>query len=287
MSQDQFTAEERIRHSISQAVGTIAKEIKANVIVSLTRKEADTFTNEERLSTDVRAVVFRRTDKGAYMDQIYETSLLKKMDSLQPIKEFLREFVANKILQQGDRVICVADDTLGVGFSGLIFILDIDEVFFKVSAHKLTENIDDAAFETIVTIAMELAKEGREGRKIGSAFIIGNETDLKPYCRQMIFNPFQGYPMEQRKIQDPALKETVKEFSLLDGVFTVSRDGTILSAGTYIDIDTADVEIPVGFGTKHRCCAAISKAKDVIAVVLSESGVIRIMKSGKIIARLN
>ncbi|MBI2565378.1 DNA integrity scanning protein DisA nucleotide-binding domain protein [Candidatus Woesearchaeota archaeon] len=276
-----------IQESISQAVGTIARNIKANIIVTLTRKEVEIISAEESLSTDVRAVVFKRTDTGAYLDQIHETTLLKKMDSLKPIKDLLSDFVTKKIISKGDRVICVADETLGVGFSGLMFILDIDDVFFKVSTHKITENIDSDAFESLINIAFELVQEGREGKKVGTSFVVGDYNELKQFCRQLIFNPFQGYSEEKCKIQDPEIKETVKEFSQLDGAFIIERNGRIQSAGTYLDLDTSDVEIPDGFGTKHRCCAAITKKCDAIAVVLSESGVVRILKKGKIIARLN
>ena len=79
----------------------------------------------------------------------------------------------------------------------------------------------------------------------------------------------------------------MKEFSQLDGIFVIDRDGTVISAGTYIDIDTSKIDVGQGFGTKHRCCAAITRAIPAIALVLSESGVVRIMKDGKIVARLN
>src|SRR3989338_1128687 len=277
----------KIRKSISQAVGIVAREINANIIVTLTRKDLEAIDEETTLTTDIRAVVFKRTESGTYLEQIYETQLLKEMDSLQPIKDLLRDFVTKKILLLGDRFICVGDDTLGVGFSGLVFVLDIDEIFFKVSTHKLTENVDSAAFESIVNIALELAKEGREGKKIGTAFVIANLDEIKPYLKQLIFNPFLGYAPEHKRIQDPKLKETMKEFSQLDGIFVIDRDGTVISAGTYIDIDTSKIDVGQGFGTKHRCCAAITRAIPAIALVLSESGVVRIMKDGKIVARLN
>ncbi len=276
----------KIRKSLSQAVTTIARETDSNIIVTLTRKDPEA-TEDENISTEIRAVVFKRTETGTYLEQVYETKLLKDMESLQPIKDLLRDFITKKIINLGDRVICAGDDTLGVGFSGLMFLLDIDEVFFKVSTHKLTENVDSAAFESLINIALELAKEGREGKKVGTAFIIGDIEEIRPYLKQLIFNPFMGYAPEQRIIQDPILKETVKEFAQLDGIFVIHKDGTIHSAGTYVNIDSSRIDIGPGFGTKHRCCAAITKAIPTIAVIVSESGVVRIMKDGKIIARLN
>lgn len=272
----------KIRKSISQAVGIVAREINANIIVTLTRKDLEAIDEETTLTTDIRAVVFKRTESGTYLEQIYETQLLKEMDSLQPIKDLLRDFVTKKILLLGDRVICVGDDTLGVGFSGLVFVLDIDEIFFKVSTHKLTENVDSAAFESIVNIALELAKEGREGKKIGTAFIIGDREVLN-YTRQMIINPFASVDESARLITDPILKETVKEFAQLDGVFIIDENGVIMTSGAYISVDSSDLHLPHGLGTKHRNCAALTAKTNAIAVVVSESGgKVRIFKNGKI-----
>jgi diadenylate cyclase len=275
----------RVQHSIGMAVGSIAREIDANVVVTLTRINPEVAADDA--PSEIKAVVFRKMGTSGYLDDVLTTKLSKSFDSsMPPIKDLLRDMVANKTLQMGDRVICVGDETVGVGYSGLIFVLDVDEIFFKCASHRLTENIDPSAFDAVVGIAMELAKEGREGRKVGTAFIIADPEEIKEHTRQMVMNPFAGHPPDKRRVQDPMLNETVKEFAQLDGVFILSRDGMLVSAGTYINIDARDVELAEGFGTKHRNCAALTKAKDALAIVVSESGVVRIFKEGKILARL-
>jgi len=277
--------EQKEHLKIGTAVSNIARDIDANVIVTITRMTGVDFV-EEMMQTDIKATVFKRLIENNYSEEVFETSILKSQDGYLPIREMMREFVNKQILKIGDRVVVVADETVGTGFAGLIFILDVDDVFFKISRHKLTENVDPAAMDSLISIALELAKEGREGRKIGTAFIIGDKDKLSPYTKQLIYNPFQGYPIEQRKVQMPELRETIKEFSQLDGVFVMHSDGTILSAGTYIEVPTENVQLE-GFGTKHRSCAALTGKEDVIAIVLSESGIVRIFKNGKIITRLN
>ncbi len=274
-----------IQYSMAHAVTVIAKEIGANIVVTLTRQEG-VVVDEESLTIDMRAVVFRQTLEGQFLQQIHEAKLVKDMDSLQPIKDLLRDFVNKKVLSRGDRVICVGDDTLGVGFSGLMFILDVDDVFFKVSTHKLTEFMEPGCFDSLIGIALEIAREGREGKRVGTAFVIAHPDEIKPFIKQLILNPFLGYATEQKRVIDPGLKETLKEFAQLDGIFIISREGIVVSAGSYLNVDTAKVEIGAGFGTKHRCCSAITKEIDAIAIVVSESGVVRVMKNGKIIARL-
>ena len=245
---------------------------------------------EETFTLNAKCPLFKKDENKLFIrHEDYKTTLLKSVDgSLVPIKEVLRELVVKKILDVGHKVVCVTDESIGAGYTGLIFIFEVDKVFFKVSAHKLTENIDPVVFDSVLNIAIDIAKEGREGKRIGTAFIIGDKENILKHTKQMIFNPFIGYPEEQRKIQDPSIKETIKEFSQLDGAFVINKDGTILTAGAYINVKDDDVELPHGLGTRHRSCAALTKLEnEVLAIVVSESGgVIRIFKKGKIVTKL-
>ena len=98
----------------------------------------------------------------------------------------------------------------------------------------------------------------------------------------MIINAFYNLT-DKPKVSDPDLKENKKNFAELDGTFIINHEGEILSAGTYIDIPTTNLEFPDGFGTKHRACAALTKETNAIAVVVSESGgKVRVLKQGRI-----
>ena len=196
---------------ISDAVARIAHDIDANVILFITKDEEIDPVLEEAFTLNINCPLFMKGEHNLFIRQDdYKTSILKSIDgSLVPIKEVLRELVVKKILDIGHKVVCVTDESIGAGYTGLIFIFEVDKVFFKTSAHKLTENIDPIVFDSVLNLAIEIAKEGREGRHIGTAFIIGDKENILKHTKQMIFNPFAGYPEEQRKIQDPSLKETV------------------------------------------------------------------------------
>ena len=155
-----------------------------------------------------------------------------------------------------------------------------------MSTHKITQNVTPGVIESVLSISKELCQEGREGKKIGTTFIIGRRDDVVKHTRQLIINPFTGYADDERSIMDPGLRETIKEFSQLDGAFVIDNDGTIITAGAYITANTDNIEIPNGFGTRHRSAAAITKETDAIAVVISESNSIRVLKDGKIIMRI-
>ena len=160
------------------------------------------------------------------------------------------------------------------------------DIFFKLGKQNISEYISPEIIEAILNIAIELGREGREGKKIGTAFVVGSISELNKYLKQLIINPFRGLD-EKVKINNPHIKETIKEFAQLDGVFVVDEEGYIVSAGTYLNINSSDIDLPQGFGTRHRACAAITKETSAIAITVSESGgIVRIFKEGRIAVRI-
>ncbi len=146
-------------------------------------------------------------------------------------------------------------------------------------------DIQDNVFMAVTKIAIEIGSEGREGHKIGTAFVIGDSEKALKSSRQLVLNPFQGHGRENRMVTNAETQDTIKEFAQLDGVFIVSGDGAVEAAGRYITIDTGIVKLQRGLGTRHSSVAAITMATRSLGVVVSQSGgVIRIFKDGKIVA---
>ncbi len=83
----------------------------------------------------------------------------------------------------------------------------------------------------VLTLAGELGVEGREGRPVGTLFVIGDSDRVLAQSHQLVINPFHGYPEVERNILDPRLEETIKEFSAIDGAFIVRGDGVVLGGG--------------------------------------------------------
>jgi len=145
--------------------------------------------------------------------------------------------------------------------------------------------VSEKIFEAVIKIAIEISNEGREGRSIGTAFLLGDSANVMARSRQLILNPFQGYKREERIITDPDIHDNIKEFAQLDGAFVVSGDGVVEAAGRYITIDTGMVKIQKGLGTRHSSIAAMTMATESIGIVVSQSGgVIRIFRHGRIAA---
>lgn len=124
-----------------------------------------------------------------------------------------------------------------------------------------------AALNAVTELAIEIAREGREGRKIGTLFTVGAQTQVLQRSRCLILDPLSGHQEEQRSIYDPDLRETVKELAQLDGGFVVSGDGTVLSACRHFEATLPEGKQPLGLGSRHLAAASISATTGAIAVL--------------------
>ena len=140
-------------------------------------------------------------------------------------------------------------------------------------------------FEEIVQLGVEIAREGREGRKIGTLFVVGDVESTLARSRPLILDPLYGHAAELLHVTRPDFRETVKELAQLDGAFLVDDDGTFAAAGRYIDVDAATPLLP-GLGTRHAAGASISAMTDATAVVVSQSSIVRVFAGGKVKAEI-
>jgi DNA integrity scanning protein DisA with diadenylate cyclase activity len=194
------------------------------------------------------------------------------------------------LIQYGDRVVFLSGlsaaktlDTIIVTEVGREYEIFTSETDLMTSPKVLPEVI-----EKVVDIASELGSEGREGRAVGTMFVIGDTDRVIPLTRQLVLNPFKGYPPSERNILDYSLEETIKEMSTLDGAFIVQGDGVIETCGAYIrTASQEEFELPRGLGARHHAAAAITAVTDSIAVTVSEStGSVTIFRGGHIITEI-
>lgn len=167
-------------------------------------------------------------------------------------------------------------------FPYAILIYDIREGQNFISVREFDSIVPREVMTAVLTIAMDIAVEGREGRNVGTAFIIGDKDKIFEHSHQAIINPYRGQDIEDCDIRQKDNWESVKEFAQLDGVFVVSPKGIILAAGRYIDVNSAMISLPGGLGGRHRATAALTRDIPVIGVTVSESGgMIRVFCDGR------
>lgn len=140
--------------------------------------------------------------------------------------------------------------------------------------------------EQVIALAVEIAREGREGKKIGTIFTVFDADKVLTLSRCMILDPLAYHDSSKKQIFDPDLRETIKELAQLDGAFVVDDNGVILSGCRYLDVTAEDVLLPLGLGSRHMAAASISKQTECIAVAVSESSIVRIFVDGKIVSEI-
>jgi diadenylate cyclase len=146
--------------------------------------------------------------------------------------------------------------------------------------------VNNRTLRRVVNLAVEIAREGREGRKIGTLFVVGDSEAVLERSRPMILDPLYGHPHESKRIKDPDLRETLKELAQLDGAFVVSDEGVILSAARYIDAASDHLELPLGLGSRHVAAASVSSRTEAVAVAVSESSTVRMFDDGELVAEI-
>jgi diadenylate cyclase len=145
---------------------------------------------------------------------------------------------------------------------------------------------DPDVLEPLINLAVEIAREGREGKRIGTLFTLGDEEAVLARSRPLILDPLMGHPESSRHITDLNLRGTIKELAQLDGGFVVSHDGIVLSACRYLDAVAADVDVPLGLGSRHIAAANMSAATKAVGIVVSESSVVRLFCHGHLIGEI-
>jgi DNA integrity scanning protein DisA with diadenylate cyclase activity len=199
--------------------------------------------------------------------------------------------LARGLIRHGDRVVFLSGLAAAKTLDTIIVTAVGREYEIFASGTDLTSTSDKIlpeVIERVVDIASELGSEGREGRPVGAMFVIGDTDRVLPLTRQLLLNPFRGYPPEERNILDYSLEETVKELATLDGAFIVRGDGVMETCGTYIRTAAQEeFELPRGLGARHYAAAAITAVTDAIAVAVSEStGSITIFRRGRIFTEI-
>jgi diadenylate cyclase len=142
------------------------------------------------------------------------------------------------------------------------------------------------ALRATIALATKIAAEGQEGRPTGALFALGDTDQVLARSRPLILDPLAGHAPHATHLDDPRLQGTIKALAVLDGAFVVALDGTVVAACRYLDVPASNVEIPMGLGSRHIAAASISKHLQVVGIVASQSGVVRVFSGGQLRAEI-
>ena len=272
-------------HVLLGQVRSMADALGANLLVLVTDREDIV---KAALAGSNLPILFATGDDDLY-DQ-YAERVRQAVRLVQPLSGTVSVLSEVKELLLG----AFFSGTLGVNDSAMVLVsagdavdivmrYDVERDVEIVHLHEeLEDEVDLRVVERLLKLAMELAREGREGHPVGTLFVLGDTDTVLRHSRPAVLNPFEGHPEKDRNILDDSLWETAKEFAQIDGAFVVRGDGVVVAAGRYVDTE-GKLEIQAGLGGRHLAAASITRASHAVAIVVSTSGTIRIFKGGRVI----
>jgi DNA integrity scanning protein DisA with diadenylate cyclase activity len=197
--------------------------------------------------------------------------------------------VAREIFSPGAGVVVAYSGFDSEMIDSLSFIR-LDEHLGRLTARDLRQLETSVPLETlkvVVDLAVEIGREGREGKAVGTMFVVGDTRKVLAHSQPAGFDPVRGYPRAERDLHDPRVREAIKEVAVLDGAFIVSAEALVEKAAQLVDAPYADLTVSKGLGARHWAGAAISKATHAIAIVVSQSsGTVRIFQAGEVMLRI-
>src|SRR5215217_5049786 len=139
------------------------------------------------------------------------------------------------------------------------------QIFEEICSEK--RQVNAKVLKQTISLAVEIAREGREGRKIGTLFVVGDSSEVMRRSKPMILDPLQGHADEDKQIEDPDTRETLKELAQLDAA-------------------SDNLDLPLGLGSRHMAGASISQQTSAVSVVVSESSMVRMFDDGELVSEI-
>ena len=205
------------------------------------------------------------------------------------LTQALLESVADDLLTPGATVIALYSG-FEVGVIDSMSVVSLDEHLGRLTVHDLRQletRVPLDTLKTTVDLAVDIGREGREGKPVGTLFVVGDHRKVLKHCHPLGFDPVRGYNIDDRRLEDSKVRESIKEIAQLDGAFVVSSEGTIIAACQYISAPAAEITLSKGLGSRHWAAAAISRATGAVAIAVSESnGTVRLFQNGEVMLRI-
>ncbi len=205
------------------------------------------------------------------------------------VSQMLLEAIADELLQSGDVVIAVYS-SYEKDICDTISVIRLAEQLAKLTSRDLQRLETQVPLETlriVVDLACEIGREGREGKSVGTLFVVGNHRKVMAMSQEQVHDPFRGYSRAERLMRSPRVRESMKELAQIDGAFIISADGVVQAAGRHLRATADDIVLSKGLGSRHWAAAEISKATEAIAIAVSEStGTVRVFQNGKVVLRI-
>ncbi|MCC7333506.1 MAG: DNA integrity scanning protein DisA nucleotide-binding domain protein [Pirellulaceae bacterium] len=213
----------------------------------------------------------------------------EKSPLLERLQNALLESVADGFLKANGDVIAVYS---GFEYQKIDSIshIRLDDRLRRLTTRdlqRLESSVPLKSLKTVIDLASQIGREGREGKKVGTIFVVGDTRRVMQHCKDSGFDPLRGYKREMRSLFDAKVREDIKEIAQMDGAFIVSPEGVIEKSRQIIEVSHADLTLSKGLGARHWAGAAISQITKAIGIVVSQStGTVRLFQNGDTVLRI-
>jgi DNA integrity scanning protein DisA with diadenylate cyclase activity len=281
-----------------QAAAQLVRTLPADAVLLLSETDLDWNAVLEQLQGAMLLVAAQDPHLTRKLKEHKDLTVLDIDPGPTPTQErmslALLEAVANEKLRQGAHVVALYN---GVDVEGgapeqidSLTVIHLGEHLERLSAQDLRRLDTQVPLETlraVVDLATEIGREGREGKPVGTLFVVGDTRKVLTMCRPLNFNPFRGYSRAERDIRDRKVREQIKDIAQLEGALIIRRDGVAVAASMYIDTTAEGITLSKGLGTRHWAAAAISRKTKAIAVAVSQSsGTVRLFQNGEVVLHI-
>lgn len=205
------------------------------------------------------------------------------------ISQALLEAIANEQVQSGDSIVSLYP-SFDRHEPDTVSVIKLGDQLTKLRSSDLRRLETQVPLETlrkVVEIASDIGIEGREGKSVGTLFVVGHHRKVMQMSSEAVHDPFRGYSKEERTLRNPRVVESIKEVAQLDGAFVISADGHVQAAARLLQAPSGELTLSKGLGARHWAAAQISKATNAVAIAVSEStGTVRIFLNGRVVLRI-
>ncbi len=280
--------------TILTAAGALVNEASADALLVLLDGNTDWQKLRQSVPESVTNIIVA-ADSDEDLAGATEAGLIplplnkEKSPLLERLQHALLEAVADQVLKNNCDVIAVY-----CGFEhqklDSISLIRLDDRMRRLTARdlqRLESSVPLKSLKVVIDLATQIGREGREGKKVGTMFVIGDTRRVLTHCKDSGFDPLRGYHRKMRSLLDPRVREDIKEIAQMDGAFVVSPDGIVEKSRQIIEVKHADLTLSKGLGARHWAGAAISQITNSVAIVISQSsGTVRLFQNGDLVMRI-
>jgi DNA integrity scanning protein DisA with diadenylate cyclase activity len=280
--------------SLLKSATEMSEAVDADAILLLLEVPMDWERIRDTIPASVRKIIVamdRAEDlEGAEKAGLIPLPLNKEQSPLlERLQHALLEAVADEVLKNNcDVIACYS------GFEHHVIdslsVVRLDDRMRRLTSRdlqRLESSVPLKSLKVVIDLAVQIGREGREGKKVGTMFVVGDTRKVLMHCKDSGFDPLRGYARKHRNLHDPRTREDIKEIAQMDGAFVVSSDAVVERSRQIIEVMHADLALSKGLGSRHWAGAAISQKTKAVAIVVSQSsGTVRLFQYGELVMRI-